>query len=199
MLTGIRVVGLVLLVVPVVAAAWAAAQRGAAAGHGRTPGLRDWARAHVLGELPGASGKIVLLMMAGYIGTVGSALLVPILEASRFDLSGIPGPVVLLTLFWIIPAAGRIGMNPILAATLLLPLVPSAELLGIAPSAIAVAATAGWALTGVTSPFTAVTILVGEFGGVPPRHVGLVWNRSYFLIAATILSSWVLAYARYLA
>ncbi len=134
-------------------------------------------------------------MMAGYIGTVGAALL--ILEAGQVDLSGVPTPLLLLALVWILPAAGQIGMNPILAATLLVPLIPPAAHLGVAPATVVVAITAGWALAGVTSPFTATTVLTASFGRVSALHVGLVWNRSYFLAAAFIVSTWVLVFAHW--
>jgi len=195
LLTGIRVVGLVILVVPVVAGLWAFLQtRGFAHGKGSI-GFLGWLKTHVFTELPGVSGEVVLLMMAGYIGTVGSALLLPILASSGLDLSGFPTPLILLACIWIIPLVGQIGMNPILAVTLLAPFIPSADTLGVTPAAIVLAITAGWALTGVTSPFTATTLLIGSFAKVSARHVGWKWNGGYFLIAATILSAWVILYA----
>ena len=197
--TGIRVVGIVLLVVPAIAVLWAWLQaRGGASADGEgTHAVGAWARDHVFDELPAAAGEIVLLMMAGYIGTVGAALLIPILEADQVDLSGVPAPLLLLALVWILPAAGQIGMNPILAATLLVPLIPPADHLGVAPATVVVAITAGWALAGVTSPFTATTVLTASFGRVSALHVGLVWNRGYFLVAAFIVSVWVLVFAHW--
>lgn len=195
LLTGIHVVGLVILIVPVVAGIWAFLQtRGPAARRGSGSFL-GWLRSHVFTELPDVSGEVVLLMMAGYIGTVGSALLLPILDSTGLDLSGIPAPVILVACVWIIPLAGQIGMNPILAVTLLAPLIPSAEVLGVTPTAIVLAITAGWALSGVTSPFTATTLLIGSFANVSARHVGWKWNRGYFLITATMLSAWMTLYA----
>ncbi len=96
------------------------------------------------------------------------------------------------------PVGRQIGMNPIMAVTLIAPLIPSAQALGVSPSAIIVAITSGWALGGVTSPFTATTLLIGGFGNVSARHVGgLNWNGGvYFLWIATILSVWVVIFAR---
>ena len=190
---GVRIVGVVLFVVPLVAVAWVLAQE-----RGDLRKVGAWARGHVFGELPATAGEVVLLMMAGYIGAVGAALLIPILEAGRVDLSGVPAPALVVGLIWIMPFAGQLGMNPILAATLIAPLVPPAETMGIAPATVVAAITAGWALTGVTSPFTATTVLVGSFGRVSPHHVGLVWNRGYFLAAASVVSVWMLLFARFL-
>lgn len=197
LLTGIRVVGLVILIVPVVAVLWAILQRYAEVETPRLHRLRAGLKAYVFIELPSVKGEVVLLMMAGYIGTIGAALLGPVLENLGVDLSSLPTPIFLVLCVWAIPIAGQIGMNPILAVTLLAPLIPAAEVMGITPAAIVVAITAGWALSGVTSPFTATTLLIGSFGKVSARHVGLVWNRSYFLTTAIILSIWVVFYASF--
>ena len=192
--TDVRTVGLVLLIVPVIAVVWAIIQAwGATCGPGFWHRVGDYA----LVELPGFRGEILLLMMAGYIGTVGAPLMLPLLLGMGLDLSLVPTPVVLVALVWIIPLAGQIGMNPILVVTLIAPLVPTAESLGVEPTAVVVAITAGWALSGVTSPFTATTLFIGSFGKVSASHVGLKWNGSYALITACILSIWVLVFANF--
>ena len=53
-------------------------------------------------------------------------------------------------------------------------------------------ARAGWALGGISSPFTATTLLVGSFGNVSARTVGLRWNGGYMLVALIVLPLWVL-------
>ncbi len=188
--TEVRVVGLVMLIVPVIATAWVLVQVRSLTALGRR--MRDYA----VGELPEYRGEILLLMMAGYIGTVGAPLLTPVLAGLGLDLAAWPVWLVLVSFVWIIPLAGQLGMNPILAVTLLSPLVPAPEVLGVAPAAVVIAITAGWALSGVTSPFTATTLLIGSFGGVSATHVGLVWNRGYAAALAVILSLWVLFFAQ---
>lgn len=190
--TGIRIVGLVLLIVPAIAAGWLALQVW---GQPDTPGFGRRVSAYAFLELPAYRGEIILLMMAGYIGTVGAPLLQPVLVGLGLDLDGVPAALVLVSFVWIIPLAGQLGMNPILAVTLLAPLVPEAADLGVTPTAIIVAITSGWALAGVTSPFTATTLLIGSFGRVSARHVGLRWNGAYALVMAVILSGWVVLYA----
>ena len=190
-LTGIRVVGVVMVVVPAIAAVWAVIQR---VGLGREGSLRGRARGYVTGELPGYRGEIVLLMMAGYIGTVGAPVLQPLLMSLGFSPEALPTWAVLVILVWIVPVLGQFGMNPILAVTLISPLFPSPEALGIPPAAMVAAITAGWAMSGATSPFTATTLLIGSFGGVSATHVGLRWNGVYFLVATSILTGWVLLF-----
>ena len=153
------------------------------------------ARRYVEHELPGYRGELTLLMMAGYIGTVGGHLLAPMLVDAGLDLSRVPGAALLVALVWLLPLTGQLGMNPILAVSLFAPLIPEAATLGVEPTAIMVALTAGWALSGACSPFTATTLLIGSFAGVSAAHVGLRWNGLYTLVTATTLSVWVVAFA----
>lgn len=190
--TGIRVVGLVILVVPLLSVLWIALQTRREAPIGRLARRgRDFLRI----ELPGYHDELSLLMMAAFIGTVGAQLLAPLIVGTGFDLSDVPAPLILVALVWLIPLAGQAMMNPILAASLIAPLLPHPEVLGVSPTAVLVAMTAGWALSGASSPFTATTLLIGSFSGRTAWHVGLRWNGAYTLITGAALSVWVVVYA----
>lgn len=187
--TGLRVVTIVLVVVPSIAIVWAVLQS-------RGGGISFASRASgfVERDLPGYRGEISLLVMAGYIGTAGAPLLQPLVASLGIELSAWPVWIVLTLFIWIIPLLGQLGMNPILAVTLLAPLIPDPASIGVAPSAIVASIAAGWALSGATSPFTATTLLIGALGGVSATHVGLRWNGGYFLASAMLLTVWVLIY-----
>ena len=193
-ITDVRIVGLVVVIVPVIALVWMLIQHWAQA---QAPVLSVARRVgdYVTKELPGYREALTLLMMAGYIGTVGSALLGPLMQRAGLDLSVLPPWLLLVSFVWLIPLAGQLGMNPILAVTLLAPLIPGAESLGVTPSAIVVALAAGWALSGASSPFTATTLLIGSFGGISARRVGWVWNGVYTVLCGMMLSLWVVLYA----
>ncbi|SEP56638.1 hypothetical protein SAMN05428995_10195 [Loktanella sp. DSM 29012] len=190
--TGVRVVGVVMIVVPVIAVLWMGEQD--VLNHHRHPVLHVAGRArdYAMTELPGNRSEIVLLAMAGFIGSLGAALLSPVIVSSGIDLSSVPAPVVLLVLFWTIPLAGQFGMNPILSVSLLAPLLPAPAEIGAAPAAFIVAITGGWALSGATSPYTASTLLIAQYGKVSASHVGLRWNGGYALTCGVVLSVWVL-------
>ncbi|MGB3244116.1 MAG: hypothetical protein WBB25_06260 [Sulfitobacter sp.] len=191
-LTDVRIVGLIAVLVPAIALIWMVIQHWSDAPLLNTAlRIKDYA----LTELPGYRGELVLLMMAGFIGTVGSQLLAPVMLNAGLDLSLLPPWVILISFVWIIPLAGQIGMNPILAVTLIAPLIPDAASLGVEPTALVVAITAGWALSGASSPFTATTLLIGSFAGISATRVGLVWNGAYTVICGFALSVWVLVYA----
>ena len=146
-------------------------------------------------ELPAFRGDLLLLMSAGYIGVVGSSVLVPLMARAGIDLTVLPPWLLLIALLWIMPVLGQLGGNPILTLSLVAPLLPDAALFDLDPTTFAVAMLAGWALTGLTSPFTATNMMIGRFGGIPTVDVGRVWNRSYFLVAVSLLAVWILIYA----
>lgn len=192
--THLRTIAVVMAVVPTVSLVWIAVQsRSVADGLFRHLAVR--VRRFAIEDLIGYRSELVLLTTAGFIGTLGSALVAPLLAATGHDLAALPGWAVMLALVWIIPIAGQLGMNPILAVALIAPLLPEAAELGLQPSALIVAITAGWALSGVTSPYTATTLLIGAFGHVSARRVGLVWNGIYVAVLAVALSAWVVLVA----
>lgn len=193
--SGVRIVGVVMFVVPVVSIGWVALQNIHDAPFGRTR-ARIWE--YLVRELPGYRSELVLLVMAGFIGTLGAKLLAPIVVASGLSLTGLPGWVVLVALVWLIPISGQLGMNPILSVSLLAPLLPSPAAIGVSPAAVLAALTAGWALSGASSPYTATTLLVGSIARVSPWRVGLGWNGAYTIICALALSAWITVIARWL-
>ncbi|WP_265502189.1 hypothetical protein [Paracoccus beibuensis] len=187
--TGVSVVPCVMLVVPAVATVWIARQlqaEGQRVLDGTAARIRDFA----LEELPRFRSEILLLFMAAFIGHMGAYLLVPLVEQSGLDLAQLPPPVILSAVVWLIPLAGQIGMNPILAASLFVPLLPAPAALGIDPAAMIVAITGGWAISGTTSPFTASVLLVGSLSGQSARRVGLYWNGVYALAMGLLLAGW---------
>ncbi|WP_245867168.1 hypothetical protein [Oceaniglobus roseus] len=196
-IAGVRIVGAVMSVVPVIALLWVAGQTaGPATARLSDAGARaaEFARR----DLPAYGPEIILLVMAGFIGAMGAGLAQPLMAASGIDLAALPAWAILVGLVWFVPLTGQLGMNPILAVSLFAPLLPSPEALGIAPEAMIVAITGGWALSGATSPFTASTLLIANFGQVRPVYAGLVWNGPYMLVSATALSVWAVVAGRLL-
>ncbi|SFI10261.1 hypothetical protein [Albimonas pacifica] len=193
--TGVSIVGVVMVWAPLVSAVWVWLQ-----GRGEGPGAR-WRRvaaragAYAVRDLPGYRAEVVLLMMAGFIGAVGSGLLAPVVRGAGLHLELVPAWVLLLSALWLMPLAGQIGMNPILAASLLAPLLPAPEAMGVSAEAVVCAFTAGWAVSGASSPYTASTLMLGAFSGTTARRVGLVWNGAYALVCGAALSAWVLVIA----
>lgn len=197
-LTGVRTVGIMMSVVPLIALVWAALQADGLSVGQRALHSAQRASTFVTVELPALRSELVLLTMAGFIGTVGADLFAPIVAASGIDLSQYPAIVILLSIFWLIPVAGQLGMNPILAVSLFAPLLPSPAELGINPTTMIVTITGGWAVAGATSPFTASTLLMANFGGVSGRYAGLCWNGPYLLTSGALMSGWIFVLSHWL-
>lgn len=196
MLTPLRAVAAVMVFMPVLSLSWIALQE---LEHGRGVGERTAARfvSYVTKDLPSYRAELVILIMAGFIGTMGSSLLAPLVVASGIDLATLPAWVVLVALVWLIPLTGQLGMNPILSISLFAPLLPDPSALGVSPAAFVVAITGGWTLAGASSPYTASTMLIGSLGGVSARRVGTVWNGAFTLVGAGLVSLWVIAAIRW--
>ena len=194
LLSGVRVLALVMIIVPLLSMAWIALQTRA---DHPLKQLSHRASDYLMNQLSGFRSEMVLLMMAGYIGTIASPLLSVLMIFLGIDLASLPSWSVLVMLVWFIPLVGQIGMNPILAVALITPVLPEAATLGVSPTSLVVALTAGWILSGVSSPFTATTMLVGNFAGVSSSHVGRKWNGLYTVLCAIILSGWVVLYSVY--
>ena len=185
----IRVVGVVLIIVPLLSFGWILVQNQGLSG--TAPRMMDY-----LGrELPAFRGEILLIASAGFIGGTASVLAGPMMIAAGVDLTLLPTWALLLGLIAILPLLGQIGANPILSLSLVGPLLPPAEALGLTPTALAAALVCGWTMAGLTSPFTATNLLIGRFGGISALRVGWDWNRIYFPIAFALVYVWSLGYA----
>lgn len=194
LLTGIRILALVMVLVPLLSMAWILVQ---SLHDHPVQQLARRSTDYLMNQLSGFRSEMVLLMMAGYIGTVASPLLGSLMVLLHIDPGSLPGWAVLVILVWFIPLVGQIGMNPILAVALISPVIPEASQLGVSPTALVVSLTAGWILSGVSSPFTATTMLVGNFAGISSSQVGQKWNGVYTIVCALILSVWVVLYSSY--
>jgi len=183
---GLRVVAIVLVVVPAISVVWLRLQTGSA------PALGSRLATFIGTEVASYRNEILLIASAGYLGIVGAALLGPAMQALGLDLAVLPGWALLLGLVWIMPILGQLGANPILSMSLVGPLLPAPEAVGLTGTGMAVALICGWVLTGVSSPFTATNLLVGRFAGIRAIEVGWVWNRTYFLVVIVLLCAWAL-------
>ncbi|MDF1855392.1 hypothetical protein [Pseudooceanicola sp.] len=189
-ITGMRVTAVILLQVPALAVAWFALQAP------RSARLRDTlarSRTLIRDDLPEYREELLLIGMAGFIGALGATLLTPWVAAAGLNLSGLPAWAALVVLIWLIPLAGQVGMSPLLAVTLMFPIIPAPADLGVSTTTLFVAITGGWTLGAISSPFAAPTLLMARFGGVSPLHVSWRWNGAYTLLCGLCISAWVVA------
>ena len=138
---------------------------------------------------------LLVLMLAGYVGAVGGQLVLPFVEGLGFHAAGVPAALFLMIMVWAPPLAGQLGVHPLLAASLLFPLLPTPTELGVSAPALANAALAGWCLSSASTPFTATVVLIGSYAGATANEVARKWNGLYALACGAILSVWVLLYS----
>lgn len=200
--SGLAVIVAVTAVVPTVSIAWIAAQTANPPAPAPRPAVgavaAEVARRcgdFLAREVDSYRGEMVLLYMAGFIGKLGASLAEPLVSAHVIDLSAMPVWAVLATLVCGMPLLGQFGMHPILAASLLVPMLPSPEAIGLPPGVVMTAMAFGWSLSAVSSPFTATVLLIGVFGRVPAVVVGLRWNGLFVASACVLGVAWLLALA----
>jgi len=183
----------VMAATPFVAAAWIIIQ------HRRRPVRTALAlcerrlKRYLSVRLFGARNETALLWSAAVLGFAGAALLrqVSPIEAAPAQafIAGAP---------WVLPIvaasamvlAGQLGMNPLLAASLLGGVTTDFGALGVAPVAMAVAITGGWAIAATSSPYAASTMLTGRIAGVSAIAVGLRWNGRYMAASLILVSAY---------
>ncbi len=186
LLTHLRVAAIVMVFVPLVALSWLVLER--VSGPPTGPSIKESIGRFATRELPDYRAELVLLIMAGFIGATGGALAKPWVAALGIDLSAIPVVPLLLAIIVFVPLTGQLGMNPILAVVLFAPLIPDPADLGVAPSLLVLAILSGWVLSGLTSPFTATTMLIGRFGGVSAWRVGIGWNAAFLALTTALFA-----------
>jgi hypothetical protein len=199
-LTGMRITMVVMAVVPLIAMAWVAVQAAWPENpEARVPSVPAEVARRCLDycgrELDTYKSEMVLLFMAGFIGKLGGALAAPLVTGHLVDFSRVPAWAILVGLVWGLPLLGQIGMHPILAVSMIGPLLPDPAVLGISPDLVLLAMTIGWAFSGATSPFTATVLLVALFGRVSATTVGLRWNGMFLLLGCVVGSVWMLLLA----
>ncbi|OWU86766.1 hypothetical protein ATO6_04245 [Oceanicola sp. 22II-s10i] len=190
--TGMRVTSIILVIVPLIAVGWFAIQgpAGTRAGY-----LGQRTSKLVRDDLPGFREEFLLMGMAGFIGALGATLLTPLVQSTGLTLDRLPAWAALVALVWLVPLGGQLGMSPLLATTLMFPIIPHPEVIGVSSTAVFVALTGGWTLGAISSPFAAPTLLLARFGSVPPRHVSWRWNGAYTILSGLAISAYVSAIA----
>ena len=190
-ITNLNAVPVVMLVVPLYSLVWISIQNSGSSKK-IYYGTKRRIFEYVKDDINDYKSELVILIMAAFIGIMASSL-INILASDKLSFLESLSPIlILVSIVWIMPLFGQIGMNPILSVYLIGPLIPNADILGISPNSIILALTAGWALSGISSPYTASTLLIAKLGKVSPLHAGLNWNGWFTIIGGLLLSIWII-------
>ncbi|MDB4128092.1 hypothetical protein N9560_01395, partial [Hyphomicrobiales bacterium] len=198
-ITDLRAVAVVMLIVPIFSLFWIIYQNYNSKNlnilYIRT---KERVSGYIFKDIVNYKSELILLIMAAFIGTMASSIIAPYINGDVINFSSIPSWLVLVGILWLMPITGQIGMNPILAVYLIAPLLPQAANLGVSPNAIILALTSGWALSGISSPYTASTLLIADLAKITPIQAGLKWNGLFTLMGGLLLSCWVIFISQFL-
>lgn len=174
-----------ILVVPAYSIGWAAAS-GRRSGLGVLPALREaggatWGRLSLMGP------EIGVFASAGFLPILLLAL-VP-MEPLRMAIAGLGmGAVPLaLSLAASIMLLAFVGINPIVAASVLGAIAFQLAVPGLSQTAIALAITGGWTAVIGLSPFITTIIISASITGRSVWQIGPLWNGAY---SAAVLLIW---------
>ncbi|ROO29422.1 hypothetical protein SAHL_09015 [Salinisphaera orenii YIM 95161] len=183
----------VLIACPLSAFAWLALQRrrlGGGTGVGRAALLLSRHARLIFGA---NRIEIAVLGGSGFLG----ALVAPLVDTERLgDLllaSGLHGPAAAVTAMLVVTAFAQIGLNPIVTATLILGVLPEPATIGLHPVVLAAALMSAWALSMLSSPFTAVMLILSGLTGRSTYAITWRWNGAFFLLTTVALSLWLIA------
>lgn len=149
-------------------------------------------------DLAIAVPEIVTLGAAGFLGIAASAVIPqPWIEA-------VVGPlsdhllILYLVVTCLVPALSALGLNPLVAASLIggsFAAIPAGHL---EPDKLAFALATGWAVAYGISPFTTGAVVIGGTLGVRPEVLTWRWNGPFTLIALAYGATVVAAVALFL-
>lgn len=169
------------LTVPVIASLWIAFQ-------GRSEASAAAAFAQRFGHLTAStlgrsSMEPLILATAAFTGAVIAGAVDPRSLMGMAEHLGLPMVALPPLAFCCIVLGSVVGLNPIISVTVIGVVIGDPTTIGLSPLVMALAYVAAWGIAIGMSPFTASTMIIGSFAGVPSHRVGLDFNGRYSLIA----------------
>jgi hypothetical protein len=132
-----------------------------------------------LAAFPSYANEITVFAASGFLGATLVAL-VPEEALHAFFLSlSMPPGVLAGMLCLTVTALGFIGLNPMIAATILASAVASAHIPGLSNTALVLALAAGWACTVVIGSMNSALVMTSALIGRKPWEVTVKWNGGF--------------------
>ncbi|HUA50797.1 MAG TPA: hypothetical protein VMB81_01460 [Candidatus Sulfotelmatobacter sp.] len=177
----------VVLVVPLAATIWLLVQYRSLAVTVRLLGR------HCTVRLPRMRWEVLGLGSAGFIGTGIAALVPPDALPHLLDALALPPAVLLIAASALMLGIGQIGINPIVASTILGGALSHLAHTSVPPMALITALMGPWTLYAMTSPFAASVIMAARVAETTPATLGQVWNGWFLLLSFAVSSAMVVA------
>ena len=144
--------------------------------------LRDY----VVRDVPRQRNEIAVLGNAAFCGAA-IALLLPEGSVAGILQQFLAVAAIPALCLAVVVLLGQVGFNPLLSVTVLASILANPGAIGLDPTVLAVALTAGWGLSVGSSSAAAATMMIGRMTGENAWTVGSRWNGA-FTLAATGLA-----------
>jgi hypothetical protein len=142
---------------------------------------------HCAERMPKSRFEVISLTCAGVMGGAIGALIPPSAIAHIMEVWGLPPAVLLMVMSAIIVVVAQFGFNPVVAVTLLGSAVAQMHPIPVPPLALLVTLVGSWNMFGLSSPFSATTLILGTQFAENSRVIGHQWNGLFAIICFTAL------------
>jgi hypothetical protein len=139
-----------------------------------------------LAAFPAYANEIAVFAASGFLGPVLVALVPRDALQGFFHGLSVPAGILAGLLCVTIAGLGFLGLNPMIAATILASAVSSADVPGLPKSAILLAIAAGWACTVVAAPMNSALVMTSALVGRHPWKLAINWNGLFGLAALCV-------------
>ena len=130
---------------------------------------------------------VVTLAASGYIGRMASFLLPAEKLATMLNLFALPDYILLSCLTLIMVPVSFLGVSPIMMAVFFGSLLGALPVLPADPTLIALAITAGWAVSMTLSPFSTIALMTARLNDKPPSMITFGWHIPFNLACVIFL------------
>ncbi|MCB1476349.1 MAG: hypothetical protein H6883_01230 [Rhodobiaceae bacterium] len=193
-LTGFSISVTVTLVIPIFALGWMLVL---AKGN-----MRKWIGGHVanlvLRVWPAQSPEVTLMAAAGFASPVIAAVIPSAQILALLKAWHVPPAIVALMGFVCVLGGGYLGVNPLIAISVVIGTVSDPASLGLNINYFAIVLIVAWAFTAQLSPFTASALLCARLFNTNSFKLAFEWQRLYALVAvsialvATLIAGWLI-------
>ena len=144
----------------------------------------------------GLRAEIGMLSSAGLLGSLAPAFVAPGTVEGLLAYTGLHGAGVAIALSWLMIVCAQVGINPILAATVIATTVTQPEAFGLSRTMLATTLFSTWGVATMSSPVSATVTVLHSIMKVPPARIAYRWNGPYALAAMAALDLWIWLLAR---
>ena len=138
-------------------------------------------------SLPKNSSIIITLCCSGYIGIVTSKMVSIDYITSFVDIYALPEYLFLLIISILIVPFSWLGVSPIMMAVFFGSMLGSIKILPTDPTLVALAVSAGWALSMTSSPFATVVLMISKLNKYSTIKLTFIWNSLFSILAIAVL------------